>query len=128
MNNTITTLQQRLDYNNIIVQTFPKTHKYKIPCLHIYLDILNTINVITQNEKCLVYRECIIEPFQVMLDDYYDHITVDWYITKSTIQMTLNEPIDMCEYINLVEMFKDLLETIDIIKITYEKTILNINE
>jgi len=125
MNQIITTIGSRLDYNCITVQTFPMTYQYKIPSFHIKIKI-NTI--LTYNEKCLIYREYVIEPFQAMLEDYYENVDSQFYITKTTIIMSLSKHLAMAEYINIIEMFKDLINTIDDVSITYEKTILNINE
>lgn len=127
MNTIISTIGERLEYNNMTIQTFPISHKYKIPSFHITIKINK---LITFNEKCLIYREYIIEPFQAMLEDYYETVDAHFYITNTTIIMSLNKPLAMTEYINLIEMFRDLIETIIIeeVSITYEKTILNINE
>jgi len=123
---TITTIEQRLEYNNISFQMFPKTHKYNMPYIYIYLNINDT--TITFNDKCLLYREYIIEPFQAMVEDYYASLDVLFYIKNNTIRLGLSKPLDTSEYINLIEMFQDLLHTIDDVSITYEKTIINITQ
>jgi len=125
MNTTINTVAQRLEYNNMTIQQFPMTHTYKIPCFHIYININTRVS---KTDKCLIYRNYIIEPFEAMMDDYYEDVNAHWYITNNTIQMTLNKPMEINGYITLMEMFIDLINTIEDVSITYEKTILNINE
>lgn len=116
---------ERLEYNNIKIQRFPLTHIYKVPSLHIYVNIEG----LTFNEQCLMYREYIVEPFDIMLDDYYDHLEAQYLFQPKHIIITFsNKLLTIDEYITLVEMFNDLLTTIGDVKITYQKTILNIHE
>lgn len=125
MDTTILTKEQRLEYNNISIQYFPSSHQYKTPSLNIHVS-MNDFSL-TYNEKCLIYNTYIVEPYNAMLDDYYDHLTPHFIIDKTFINITFSDVLpSISEYITLVEMFKDLLETIDDVDITYHKTIINI--
>lgn len=114
---------ERLEYNNIKVQCFPLTQKYNVQSLHVFINIEG----ITFNERCLIYREFIVEQYDAMLDDYFDHLEASYIFEKQKIIITFNQKLSVDTYINLIEMLKDLFDTVEEVKITYEKSILNIH-